>query len=240
MIIENGPFYVYAHINKINGKIYIGISKRKNPNQRWKNGKGYDYNWHFNSAIEKYGWDNFEHQIIASNLTEEEASNMEKLLIKKFDSTNRQFGYNFADGGYNNRGLKGELNPFYEKVPTKAVEASVAARKGKQLSEEHKEKIRQGNIKAGVKESSLIALREWQHKKKNMPTGSRNAKSTPIYCFEMDKIYESQHIAERELGLPRSSVYQALKNNIKAKGYHFKYVLNSNDQSKDVGSSESK
>ena len=51
-------YKIYAHINKINGKIYIGQTCRKNVNQRWRNGRGYINNVAFYRAIQKYGWDN--------------------------------------------------------------------------------------------------------------------------------------------------------------------------------------
>lgn len=221
MIIENGNFFVYVHLNKINGKMYIGMSQRDDPNKRWKNGKGYDYNWHFKSAIEKYGWNNFEHIIFASNLTESEASNTEKYLIEYFHTTDRKYGYNFAEGGYNNRGLKGSMNPFWQKRPDKAIEASIAARKGKPLSAEQKEKIRQGVLKAGVKETSLAALGACRHNKRPNMRGFKNPKSTAVRCIETGVVFESQLIAEQEMNLPRGYIYQAIKNGIRAKGYHF-------------------
>jgi len=224
MEIYNGLFYVYAHINTINGKIYIGISKRKNPNERWKNGKGYNYNWHFNKAIEKYGWDKFDHEIIASNLTENEASNMEKILIEQLKTFDRNYGYNFAEGGYNNRGLKGKNNPFYGIKPEAAIKASIAARTGKPLSEEHKKKIQESCKRTGVSKNSLNALILCQHMKKNMPTGADNHKSKAVKCVETGAVYESQRIAEHEMNLPRGSIYQALKYNIRAKGYSFERV----------------
>lgn len=98
MIIENGNWTVYCHINKTNGKKYIGITSQK-PINRWgKNGNGYSSQMFFR-AIQKYGWDNFDHEIIASNLTEEEASHFEAILIKEFDTLNPEKGYNIREGG---------------------------------------------------------------------------------------------------------------------------------------------
>ena len=239
MINNENKFKVYAHVNKTDKKIYIGITCQ-NVVDRWKNGKGYEYNIHFWSAIQKYGWDGFKHVILAEDLTEAEASKIESHLIEKFETTKRNKGYNFAPGGLHNRSLKGELNPLYGKVPTKAVEASVKARTGVPLSDEHKEKIRQGNIRAGSHPNSLKVLDEHRHDKKPYLTGSNNPKSTAVKCLETGIVYESQLIAEREMNLPRGSVYQAIKNNIRAKGYHFIRMSNSNDQPKGVGSSESK
>lgn len=91
-------YSVYAHINKVNKKIYIGSTSR-NTKVRWQNGKGYLNNKIFNNDIKKYGWDNFEHEIIASGLTKEEAENFEELLIRRLDATNEDVGYNIRYGG---------------------------------------------------------------------------------------------------------------------------------------------
>ena len=63
-------YKVYIHTNKINNKVYIGITK-KHVNDRWgRNGVGYKNNAKaFYSAIEKYGWDNFYHEVLYEHLT---------------------------------------------------------------------------------------------------------------------------------------------------------------------------
>ena len=61
---------VYKHTNKTNGKVYIGKTCRK-PEYRWNEGKGYIYQRHFWNAINKYGWDNFEHEILIKDLDAE-------------------------------------------------------------------------------------------------------------------------------------------------------------------------
>ena len=88
---------VYVHISPSN-KYYVGITCQR-PERRWRNGIGYIRNNHFANAIKKYGWDNFQHEIIASNITEKEAKNFEKILISKLRSNDAKYGYNITSGG---------------------------------------------------------------------------------------------------------------------------------------------
>lgn len=95
--MENG-YCIYYHKNKINNKIYIGLTK--NIKNRWvSNGKGYKGCVIFWNAICKYGWDNFEHSILIENLSLEEATIIEKYLIKKYNTTDKRYGYNMSNGG---------------------------------------------------------------------------------------------------------------------------------------------
>lgn len=96
--MKNNNYKVYIHKNKINGKIYVGITSQS-VNQRWRNGTNYYGNEYFNRAIKKYGWNNFEHLILFEGLTKEEAENKEIELIKYYNSTNRNNGYNIENGG---------------------------------------------------------------------------------------------------------------------------------------------
>jgi hypothetical protein len=97
MLKEN--YYLYCHTNKINGKKYIGISLQK-PSHRWQNGKGYKGCPKFEKAIKKYGWNNFTHEILLDNLTQEEASKLEQEYISKYNTINN--GYNILQGGLDN------------------------------------------------------------------------------------------------------------------------------------------
>lgn len=118
-------YCVYVHTNKINGKKYVGQTCQE-PNRRWMNGNGYlqktengNYRQpYFAKAIIKYGWDNFEHEIVASHLTKEEANNFEMLLIEKMQTTDKNKGYNICSGGN-----------FSD------------SQKGRKFSEEHKKKL---------------------------------------------------------------------------------------------------
>ena len=103
---EDRRWCVYIHRNKINNKAYIGITSQ-NPKDRWgSNGYRYREEDHqvFYRAIQKYGWENFEHIIWASELTEKDAKHCEKLLIALFKTNctkyrTPEFGYNMTDGG---------------------------------------------------------------------------------------------------------------------------------------------
>lgn len=93
-------FVVYKHTNKLNGKIYIGITGQ-NVRKRWgKCSKAYvPSTSRFGKAIQKYGWDNFTHEIIADNLTREQACQKEVELIAKYQTQDPSKGYNIRAGG---------------------------------------------------------------------------------------------------------------------------------------------
>lgn len=128
-------FKIYIHLNKINNKAYIGQTCQT-LDKRWGNGVCYKHNPHFYNAIQKYGWDNFEHIVWADNLTQEQANSIEEKLIALFNTTNREFGYNCRAGGDN-----GTHSP-------ESIEKMRLAKKGHPVSEGWKEKIKQANSKA--------------------------------------------------------------------------------------------
>ena len=89
---------IYRHTAP-NGKCYVGQTKQK-PEIRWHNGHGYEHNAHFYNAIKKYGWNNFQHQIIESDIiSQDEANAREMFWIEYFDSFAN--GYNLTKGGEN-------------------------------------------------------------------------------------------------------------------------------------------
>lgn len=98
--MEDRRYKVYKYTNKINGKIYIGQTC-KTLKARADNGKGYIRCPHFWRAIQKYGWDNFEGEIIADELTLDEANELETSLIKSLNSIDPSIGYNNREGGSN-------------------------------------------------------------------------------------------------------------------------------------------
>lgn len=90
-------YTVYKHTSP-SGKVYIGITSQK-PENRWNHGKGYEFNSYFYRAINKYGWDTFQHEILYTNLTKDEACAIEIELIAQYKSNDPNFGYNLSSGG---------------------------------------------------------------------------------------------------------------------------------------------
>ena len=130
----NENYYtVYMHKNKINGKVYIGITKQK-VKERWQNGLGYKRNSLFYNAINKYSWNNFEHIILFEHLTKEEAEKKEIELIAYYKSNNRNYGYNIEKGGH--------CNTMTEEIKKKISNSN----KGIKRTKEFKEKCRINNI----------------------------------------------------------------------------------------------
>lgn len=124
-------FTVYKHIFP-NGKVYIGITS-KPTSKRWRGGLGYSSKSQVVAkAIKKYGWDNIEHEIVAENLTQEEATELEIYLIDKHNSTDIECGYNLLAGGY------GRLQWT---VSDKTREKLRKAMLGKKATEETKKKL---------------------------------------------------------------------------------------------------
>lgn len=97
MLERARDYCVYVHTNRVNGKKYVGMTK--NIKQRWRNGgKAYRECPHFYSAIQKYGWDNFDHDIVQDELTHTEACELEIKLIEEWETIGEK-GYNLATGG---------------------------------------------------------------------------------------------------------------------------------------------
>ena len=90
-------YTLYMHISP-STKYYIGITKL-DVDKRWKNGNGYKTNKYFYRAIQKYGWDNFDHIIVKTGMTKEEAEKMEIEEIRENHSLITENGYNIDMGG---------------------------------------------------------------------------------------------------------------------------------------------
>lgn len=162
IFIKIMAYTVYMHTTP-SDKVYIGITSR-NVKARWQNRSGYSQHRYFYSAIKKYGWENIHHEIIAENLSKEDACKMEIELIAKYNATNRNFGYNESTGGESGRsGVHPSL---------KTIEKLRAASTGKRQSPESIEKTRQANI-------GRVVSKETREKISRAKKGHKYGKMSP-------------------------------------------------------------
>ena len=211
-------FIVYMHENKINHKKYIGITCQK-PTQRWRGGKGYKIGL-FKKAIDKYGWNNFNHFVLFEHLSKEDACQKERELIEQYKTMNNNYGYNLCEGGNLTLGYHhtekskekmstarkgmyiGEKNPMYGKS------GIFAPMYGKHLTEEHKRKI--SEAKKGNKK----------------PYQEKLGKKIDQYDINGNfiKTWNSISCAEQELNLKGTHISRVCRGKRKTTGgYVFKY-----------------
>ena len=217
-------YTVYQHKNKINGKIYIGITSQK-PEDRWgSQGCNYKSSPHFYSAIQKYGWNNFEHNILFTGLTKEQACLKEQELIKEYDLMNREFGYNSTSGGdifvmneetkqKISQAMMGNKNGLGHPCSEEKKKKISEAQKGRKFTKEHKQKLSEAakNRHVPCSEDKKQTLKEKSHKK-------------PVYCEELDKVFESVQECGRQLGIPATNISKLCNGRGKTlKGYHLRY-----------------
>lgn len=152
------PHIIYCITNKVNGKIYVGYTKRP-IEQRWdghvkdsqREGKA-SYDRVLMTAIRKYGVDSFVIEKIDEAPNAHEAGEKEKFWIKELGAKGKN-GYNMTDGGEGVKGWvpsekdrlrislqnQGEKNFWWGKYTNQSPHY------GKSLSDEHKETLRKNN-----------------------------------------------------------------------------------------------
>ena len=113
----------------------MGITSQK-PEKRWKNGEGYRNCSHFYPAIQKYGWHSFRHEILYTDLTQEEAGQMEIKLIAEYGTLDPEKGYNLDLGG----AVRHHSQETKRKIGA-ANKGRAPSNKGKELSPETRAKI---------------------------------------------------------------------------------------------------
>ncbi len=94
--------YLYKITNQLNKKVYIGQSK--NDKYRWRQHCYFAKNpektgQYIHRAMAKYGIENFIFEIVATCQTQEDANEIESILIQQYNSRNKKYGYNLVVGG---------------------------------------------------------------------------------------------------------------------------------------------
>ena len=185
---------VYKHTLS-DGRCYIGqtcnIATRFKPS-------AYKNCVKFYSAIQKYGWENFNHEILADNLTLKEANHLEEEYIKKYNSIEK--GFNLNSGGENKLHSQETKNKMSQ------------TRKGISHSQEHNEAI--SNALMGKKKTP-------EHIRNNQLAQHRE----PVECIETGEKYESLSDAERKTGILGETISRCCRGKQKtASGFNWRFI----------------
>lgn len=222
-------YTVYKHVFP-NNKIYVGMTSLK-PNRRWDNGRGYITQELMARAINKYGWENVEHIIIASGLNKTEAEQMEISLIAELKANNPSYGYNIENGG-NCPGShseitrkkigdaqRGEKNHMYGKPsPMRGKK-----RTPEQIENNRKAHLGQPSIWKGKKAHPNLVKAAKRPKSESHRMKLSDAHSVPVLCVETGVIYKNGKEAAEAVGINRGGVNRAIKSeNATAGGFHWR------------------
>lgn len=198
-MVEYNPYNIrtntiYCLRNKINDKVYIGQTWQS-IKKRFQN--GYYGCKHIKNALDAYGKKNFYYEILNICYTQEEADELERFWIKKFNSSDRKYGYNLSSGGKASGtpsietrqkisdSNKGKI--ITEKTRQKLINSHLGfvhseetrkklsiINKGKKLSKEHVEKIANSNRGRKNSEESKKKMSESAKKKPPMTQETKN------------------------------------------------------------------
>ena len=215
-------FKIYKHTSP-SGKVYIGQTQAENVIQRWRNGgKGYfrtnpktgEYQQPaMINAINKYPWNDWEHEIIDQCDTLEEADKLEEYYIALYKSNDPKYGYNITKGGKGHNG-----QPMSDITKTKL---SIAI---KELWEdqEYRQKVIDGRKGIPMHENTRKALLEANTGRKQTDETKYKLKiahANPILQFTLSGEFIKEYINASDVLKEISSIKSvtSITNNCKGK-----------------------
>lgn len=161
---------IYKVTNKLNGKVYIGKTFRT-LKERWKDHvkKSNSKKFHFYNAIQKYGKESFDLEIIheIKGMDQVEVNNqlskLEIEYIKKYDSLNN--GYNSTSGGEGVLCFKhSELSKIKmsnakkgKKLSLEHIHNMSESRKGCVFTEEHRRKLSEASKRLTIESRNKMS-----------------------------------------------------------------------------------
>jgi group I intron endonuclease len=191
-------YSIYKSTNTINGKIYIGFDSN------WPNRKRYHKSQHkkieskFYNAVCKYGWDNFDWEVIYQSKDGEHTLKiMETYFIKQFNSFT--LGYNSTLGGDGILGFKHNKEQIQKRINKV---------KGRKYSSEWCENISKGKIGKKRKPFSQSHL-------ENLSlsiSGGKHPKAIPVIINGI--FYTHKRQAMKELNLTKRQLNELLTTNL--------------------------
>lgn len=231
-------YSVYVHTFPDNKK-YVGTTSTDVAYRWGSNGCNYK-NPAMKKAIKDAGWENVKHEVVATCLTEEEATEMERALIKKYNSADDRYGYNISLGGISSKLMS-------DSTKQKLREANL----GKEVSKETRAKI--GKYQKEIKRSEEAIQHMRNAQKLNFRNGNNamhspearakasmslkgrqldlhviqsasEAKYHPVENIITKKRYKSVDDASKETGISRTTITRHCNNKNIHKPQEWQYI----------------
>lgn len=226
--IELRKWTVYIHTFPDDTK-YIGATSQI-PERRWNGGKGYASQASMREAIEKYGWENVRHEIIAIFDTKEEAYQEEIRLIELYQTRDPEHGHNSSVGG-----AKGAYGVIRNEVVRQKMSQ---VRKGKKPPDWVTAKAHEAKRNWAVPLETRKKMSEAQRGAKNHEFGKskpqdiidklreKSPKNRRVRCVETGEVFISQSDAARKKCIQSSgNITRCCKQERQtAGGFHWEYA----------------
>ncbi len=176
---------VYKTTNIKNGMIYIGSDQNEDPNYL---GSGIL----LKRAIKKYGIQNFKKEILYVTSNIEDLKIMETKLIREYNATNRNIGYNISDGYWGGDTLSNHPNidKIKKKISNKVITANekIQESRKKYFDNESYDKKMQRiiNVKNAMKSADFSYFKTDEYRN-NVSKGIINSTKFREYCKNRGK-----------------------------------------------------
>lgn len=229
-ILKSG---IYCIENISTSKKYIGQSI--DINDRWRRHIGeLNHNSHHNDYLQKawnkYGESDFKFYIL-EYCPVDELNIKETIYIEKYNTMDRNHGYNLKSGGQDHNYQSDEVRQKISQSNKKAYQNSnlKEIRQIDALNQwanpEIKEKIMGENNGMYGKHHTNEAKRKISEANKGTVSWRRN--TTPVFCIELNKVFNDATEAGKELSIPGYNILKVCQGKRKTcGGYTWKFLNN--------------
>jgi len=201
---ENKIYYIYKITNNVNNKVYIGLT---NDHEH----RLYQYKWNAKHksddrpilrAFNKYGFENFDFEVIATANSLQNINELEDILIKQYNAQDGDFGYNINNGGLYSPRTPETCQKISEALK-KYYETHSNHNKGKLLPEEWKKNISEASFGKPGTNLGKAFTNEWCSNLSNSNTGKKHLtdrKFKPEVEKEICRLYVEENKTIYHLG----------------------------------------